>query len=382
MNKQISNIGEGAIKYLPEILRKLGANSIFLVSGKNSFKISGAKGFLFSFKNEFSFTHFYEFSINPKFEEALKGVELFSSRKHDLILAIGGGSVLDMAKLIKIFSNNIDKAKSIVEDKYAATPNKINFIACPTTSGTGSECTHFAVVYFNKTKYSVAHEELIPDYAIVDPELTKSLPPSVIAFTGLDALCQSIEAYWSVNSNNLSDNFAERAIQLTSQNLCRAVNNQDRLSSRKMAEGAFLSGKAINITKTTAPHALSYYLTSKYGIAHGHAVALFLPLIFDYNFNVKKQECNDSRGVSFVKDKLISLCQIMNISNPSEFRIRFENILNTIKVEPRLSSFNFFNKRNIKVIIENVNFERMGNNPRKLDSDELFRLLYYSNLKR
>ena len=169
-------------------------------------------------------------------------------------------------------------------------------IAIPTTAGTGSEATHFAVVYVDGEKYSLAHPYLVPAYAVIDPLLTYSLPAGVTAASGLDAFCQAIESIWAVGATDVSHTFATEAARLAVQHLRAAVQNPTDTARAGMCRAAHLSGKAINISKTTAPHALSYVLTAEYGLAHGVAVALTLAPMLQYNAQVTAIDCADPRS--------------------------------------------------------------------------------------
>jgi alcohol dehydrogenase class IV len=159
-------------------------------------------------------------------------------------------------------------------------------IAIPTTSGTGTEATCFAVVYIDKTKYSLKHSSILPDYTIIDPTLTHAMPPLVTAATGMDALAQAIESYWGVKSTHESQAYAREAITLTLAYLKAACQNEVEARDA-MSRAANLAGKAINLTETTACHAVSYPITSYFNVPHGHAVALTLASMFGYINNLR-----------------------------------------------------------------------------------------------
>jgi len=186
---QNSCFGEDKIFMLKDILSHHNPKKILLVTGKNSLETSGAAGKIAQYRNNYDFSRWHDFSVNPKLDEIKKGIEFFRHRAFDFILAIGGGSVLDTAKLIRILScPDVDPNEIIIQ------PNLISYVgvplvALPTTAGTGSEVTHFAVVYIQRKKHSVAHDYILPDYAIIDPTLSTSMSPELSATTGLDVLC-------------------------------------------------------------------------------------------------------------------------------------------------------------------------------------------------
>ena len=162
-----------------------------------------------------------------------------------------------------------------------SSPGK-KLIAIPTTSGSGSEATHFAVVYVGGEKFSVAHPiYMLPNVVVLNPSLTYSMDSYQTALSGVDAFAQAMESYWSVNSTEESKKYSIEALELIIEHLPLAVNYNDN-SRDIMLHAANLAGKAINIAKTSGAHAISYVLTSKFNIPHGQAVALTLPAWYDF----------------------------------------------------------------------------------------------------
>ena len=260
--KQEEYLGLGGIKHLEDILKNNHFENIFLVTGKDSYGSCGAEEAVYSLMSRYTFSRFCDFEVNPKIEDVERGISLFREKDYDMIVAIGGGSVLDIAKLIKILSPQSGKPKEYIKKEKEIEVQGMPLVAIPTTAGSGSEATHFAVVYIDKEKYSLAHDYILPEHAILDSKLTTNLPPKITASTGMDILSQAIESYWSVNSKDESKEYAQESISLVLNNLITAVNNPSPRSREFMLKASHLAGKAINITKTTAPHALSYPLTS------------------------------------------------------------------------------------------------------------------------
>ena len=174
-----------------------------------------------------------------------------------MIIAYGGGSVIDFSKIVSLFKNNLELFESDF-NKSKFISNKISLLAVPTTSGSGAESTEFAVLYKNNVKFSVINKIIMPDYVILDPKTTYSLSKKQIAYSGIDAFCQSIESLWAKNKNTCSEKYALKALKLIYSNL-KGSYLGNKTNRKGMLLGANLSGKAINISKTTAPHALSYY---------------------------------------------------------------------------------------------------------------------------
>lgn len=274
MNQQCY-LGHTAIADLREKLIQLHVQRIFLVRGNHSYTACGAEATLSPVFSELGITmvEYRGFSVNPKMEEATIGVDLFMTSNADCILAIGGGSTMDMAKLIH---------------HYAAQRGIIvPLMAMPTTAGTGAEATHFAVVYINGKKKSIEADDILPDYAFVYPPFTYTNDAYLTACTGFDALAQAFEAYWNKNATVESTQYALKAISLLLHQLPECVNRPTNLLRDEIIEGAYWAGRAINITKTTAPHAFSYAFTSQCGYPHGHAVALTFPFFAELNLGKK-----------------------------------------------------------------------------------------------
>lgn len=219
---------------------------------------------------------FNQFTPNPLYEDVVKGVKVFREYGCDTIVAVGGGSSLDVAKCIKLYAT-LEDSEVYLEQEYKE--NDITLIAIPTTSGTGSESTRYAVIYFEGKKQSVTHESIIPKYAILDYRNLVTLPLYQKKCTMMDALCQSIESWWSVNATKESRVFSKKALSLLVENMDSYLKNEEA-GNKNMLVAANYAGQAINITQTTAAHAMSYKLTSLYRIPHGRAVFICLPYIW------------------------------------------------------------------------------------------------------
>jgi len=351
---------------LEEAQEAFTSKNIFLVTGKKSFESSGARERL-SLGN---YTYFNDFSPNPKLEDAIKGIELYRKSNPDLILAVGGGSVIDMAKLIKGLASEADIKNSITTNRI--TGSNVPLISIPTTSGSGSESTPFAVVYINGFKYSLQHDTLLPNEVVLDPSLTYSLPREQTAATGMDALSQSIEAFWSVNSTTESKQHSRVAIPLILDNLEQAVNNPTNSNREAMMKASNLAGRAIVIAKTTACHSISYPITSHFGVPHGHAAALTLGEVLVYNSLVSESDCIDSRGITYVQNTMQELFSLLKVQNAPDGNKRITDLMQSIGLETQLSKL--ANHPEI-IIKEGFNPQRMKNNPRKIEENDLRKIL-------
>ena len=372
---QIVYSGFGSYKKLEAVLENHRPQKIFLVTDPNAFKQSGANELLSKILNQYAIIQFSDFELNPKINDVLKGGRIFNESECDFILAVGGGSVMDMAKAVSISAIQTKGLKEIILKGWPLLDRKTPTVMVPTTAGTGCESTHFAVVYIDKTKHSLEHPSILPDYAILDSTFTEKLPPYITACTGMDAFCQAIESFWSVNSTEESRIYSKKAIELILSNIVRVVNNPDRKSRENMLKGSNLAGKAINIAKTTAAHSLSYPITSYFNVPHGHAVSLTLPYFFEFNSDVDTDSLQDKRGIKFVKDRIDELLNILGVTAPVEARNKFFNIMKEIKLETSLLKLGIDGEGIENIVRNGFNPQRMGNNPRVVSKYDLKKLL-------
>lgn len=228
------------------------------------------------------------------------------TRKHpfDLVIGVGGGSALDLAKLAAVLAKHDGKVAEYLNLTGTKTlDNKgLPKILIPTTSGTGSEVTNISVLSLDTTKDVVTHDYLLADVAIVDPALTISLPSKVTAATGVDALTHAIEAYVSVNANAVTDALALQAIRLISQSIRTAVHNgQDKQARTDMSYGSYLAGLAFFNAGVAGVHALAYPLGGQFHIAHGDSNAVLLPYVMGYirqSCEKRMKDILDAMGIS------------------------------------------------------------------------------------
>jgi len=371
--------GFGTLNELPKIVNRFDARKIFLVTGRKSFSSSGAQEKIEKLLGDSSSTRFVV-SGNPSLGLIENGIKIFQKFNPDIVIAIGGGSAIDSAKIINVLPYQNNRPEEYIKGKKmecndgdkCAKP----LIAIPTTSGTGSESTHFATIYIGNKKYSLADKNLIlPTISIVDPSLTESLPSYITATTGLDAICQGIESLWSINSTEESRKYAIKAVKIGLENIGKAVNNPDKTSRFNMAKAAHLSGKAINISKTTACHSVSYPLTSYFNIPHGHAVALTMPSFLEFNSLVSEMDCSDNRGADFVRERMDEIVSIVGAKNGEEAKEKFIGLLNDILGKTRLRDFGV-NHEDLEILLkESFTPSRMNNNPRRVSKEDLRKIL-------
>ena len=338
----------------------LSKSNILYVTGKKSFELSGAKDYIINnFSNLNKINQFNDFSANPKFDDVKKGIRFFREGNYNCIVAVGGGSVIDMGKLISFYlEKGTDSFSTIVNKSFSAT---CPIIAIPTTAGSGSEETHFAVVYNFGVKYSVAHSSIKPIKTIINPNFSFSCTPQQKLFSALDAFCQSIESYWSNGATTQSRKYSSNAIILLKENLEKGLIQNDFESFKNIVIGSNYSGKAINISKTTACHALSYYFTSNFNIPHGQAVAMLMPYIFDYHYKNMIES-----------DVMKELVNLLNFKS-TNFYYEFQNYFKKLGLVTDFQTFGIDIHAKIENIVQNVNQERLNNNPIKINLYKLFK---------
>lgn len=315
-----------------------------------------------AYKLEIGVVLFNQFKPNPDYESVVAGVRLYKESGCDAIVAIGGGSSMDVAKCIKMYAT-LDENRNYLEQEII--PNDIPFLAVPTTAGTGSEATRFAIVYYQGKKQSITHESCIPNAVIVDPRVLETLPEYQRKATMLDALCHAIESYWAVSSTEESRRYSAEAIKLIFGNVFGYLANNP-VQNEQMMRAAYLAGKAINITRTTAPHAFGYNLTSVYGVAHGHAVALCMSKIFPLTVKRAFDRCNDPRGAAYLEGVLREIARLMGCNSAEAAAQRFGDFVAALELRrPQFAEGDYSRFMNT------VNPERLKNHPVVIDEAEI-----------
>lgn len=371
MIKQDIIRADGHYSALDSYLNRIGAKRVFLVCGRSigSLKINDYFDTLPQ-RLGVAVVRFSDFQPNPLYESVVAGVELFRQEKCDCIIAVGGGSGMDVAKCIKLYSN-MDPARNYL--KQEIVPNDIPLMAVPTTAGTGSEATRYAVIYYEGEKQSVTDESCIPQAVLFDPSALETLPIYQKKSAMLDAFCHAVEAFWSVNSTGESQSYSRQAIRLI------LDNRQGYLAGEKdcnvaMLKAAHLGGQAINITQTTAGHAMCYKLTSLYGVAHGHAAALCVRRLWPYML-AHPERCVDPRGEDYLRGVFDALAEAMDCGDSAQAAEKF----NAIFEELALSVPQLRDAEELELLSASVNPVRLKNHPIALDR-EVIRDLYRSIL--
>ena len=254
---------------------------------------------------------FSEVVPDPPMDLIERGIAFLQDKDCDIVVALGGGSSIDAAKSI------VYMAKKIEEKQNPDNQKKIKLIALPTTSGTGSEVTQFAVVTDSKTgvKIPLIDESLMPDIAILDPELVKSAPPFITADTGMDVITHALEAYVSETASDCSDCLAEKAAELAFEFLPRAYRNGYDIKARdKMHRASCLAGMAFNLVNLGVNHGIAHALGAIFHIPHGRANALVLPYVIEFNADMAREGAKHSNDAA---KKYQKMARIVGLPAPT-----------------------------------------------------------------
>ncbi|GAA4719556.1 iron-containing alcohol dehydrogenase [Brevibacillus fulvus] len=282
----LSITGWGALQQLVPEVSKFSPKKILVVTDPALVKIGLAERVTESLRqNGFAVEVYTEVVPEPPLEIGEKLVQFARGNRFDLVIGLGGGSALDLAKLAAVMAVHEGSVADYLNltGKKQITQKALPKILIPTTSGTGSEVTNIAVLSLETTKDVVTHDSLLADVAIVDPELTVSVPPRVTAATGIDALTHAVEAYVSVNANPATDALALQAVRLIARSLRTAVQEgSSRQARTDMSMGSYLAGLAFFNAGVAGVHALAYPLGGQFHLSHGESNAVLLPYVMGY----------------------------------------------------------------------------------------------------
>ena len=368
--------GVGAIQEIPRIVQGLGATRVLLVCGRTSFEASGAARMLPALEQVAAVRRWSDFQPNTDSADLRVGLGVLRDHRPDLVLGIGGGSALDMAKLLVSFAEAMqDDVIADIEAGYQATSRPMSLVLAPTTSGSGAEATHFAVVYVDVAKHSIAGPAMRPDAVVLDPQLTLSSTRYQRATSGIDAVAQAIESLWAVGASDRSRRFARHALRLLLPSLVGFVNDGDERAARAMTIGSHLAGRAIDISKTTAAHALSYGLTKHHGISHGHAVALTLGAFIEVHADASVDDLQAEVDPQSHREAMNAVLRAFGAEDGQSARTSFDRLLARIGLSARLTDEGVGSEDQRARLTAGVNVERLGNNPVEMDRRALMQVL-------
>lgn len=282
--------GENSLEQIKEIIADKAPENIFILSDQGVYQNHLLDGLL-SILNSVSAKYVadYDAPREPSVYDVTAYADKLKDINADMIIAVGGGSVIDMAKILSVAVTNPDLIMDL-RAPGAIKNQSITMVAIPTTSGTGAEATANAIFLYPEEdlKVGIISEYMIPDYVILDVSMTMGLPPALTASTGVDALCHALEAYISTLSNPFCKMLAKEALTLICSSITKAFHNgKDAEAREKMQLGSFYAGLCLTTSSTVAVHALSYPLGGKYHIPHGVSNAMLLPYVMEAN----EKEC-------------------------------------------------------------------------------------------
>ncbi|MHC1681543.1 MAG: 1-propanol dehydrogenase PduQ [Clostridiaceae bacterium] len=321
-------------------------------------------------ENNIKYEIFSEVEPNPSLGTVKKGLSFIISSKPDLVIALGGGSSIDAAKaMIYLCIKTKEKLIDISSIK------KPLFVAIPTTSGTGSEATSYAVITDteNNQKIPLANEFMLPDVAILDYELTKTVPPQIVADTGMDVLTHAIESYVSNNSTDFSILYAEKAIRVAFKYLLSSYQGDD-LARMKMHHASCMAGIAFQNSALGLNHSIAHSIGSKFHISHGRSNAILLPYVIKYNASISsiaEKYAKVSRLLGFPKS---------NTENGVSYLIETVKFLNnSMGIPLTLKEFGVsvedFNKNLYKIADAALEDMCTKGNPRKVTKEDILKIL-------
>lgn len=300
--------GEGSIEKIKDIILKENAKAVIVFTDKG-IRATGLLELLTEQLEEISVNYrvFDDLKPEPSYEDIENVIVQADDFAGDFVVALGGGSVMDAAKLTTVLKNAPYSIRDLLKDPTIAK-KYIRSAMIPTTCGTGAEATCNAIVAVpeEQSKKGIVNDNMIPDYVILDAQMIKKLPPKIVAATGVDALAHVVECYTSKKATPLSDTYALAGAKLIFGNIRQAYENPDDMKAKSdMLLGAFYGGVAITASGTTAVHALSYPLGGKYHIAHGVSNAILFAHVMEFN----KDAC---------QEQLAELCDAINPSYVTE----------------------------------------------------------------
>lgn len=337
-------IGPGSINQLPEEIGRLNGKRVVLVTDPGLVQ----SGIVFRveealIKVGLSVHRFDDVEPDPRYETAVYAAERAKEVKGDLVIGIGGGSALDIAKVSSILVTNSEPVNAYFG--IDLVPNRgLPLLLVPTTAGTGSEVTPIAILsdHHEKLKKGIVSPYLIPATAVLDAELTVGLPPSVTAATGMDALIHAVEAYTSKNANRFTDLLAIEAMTMLFRNIRAAFAKGTDIEARAMMlEGSLLAGKAFANAGVTAVHAFAYPIGAEFHIPHGVANSMMLAPVMKFNmvgnlpkfarmarvFDDEKDALSEEQAAKYAVEALKNLASDLNIpSRLSDFGIKEQDI--------------------------------------------------------
>lgn len=370
---KVSHVGIGALKNLEGELKRLNANKVLVICDPGIVKAGIVELVLKTLeKGSISYEVFSEVEMEPSTDNVEQAAAMLNKKEFDIVIGVGGGSSLDIAKGASILATNDGRIEDYMGIEQIPNPG-LSTVLIPTTAGTGAEVTINAIyaIKHEQVKKGVVSRFLRASVAIVDPELTLSCPPKITAATGMDALVHAIESYTAVKSTIQTDIYAIKAIELIGRSLRRAVFMGSDLNARnEMAWGSYLAGVSLANAGVGAVHALAYPLGGRFHVSHGVSNALLLPYVVGFNV---------LSSVEKFKEIAIALREPVAGKNPREAALSAIEAISLLSrdigIPQRLSEFGVTEK-NIDELTEGAigQTRLLTNNPRVMSKEDIYQI--------
>lgn len=362
-------LGPGSVENLGFLLHEYGITNTVVLMDSGIEKCGIGRRIITSIENEgITVTSISDLAREPGVPDVNSVMEKVKAAMPDCVVAVGGGSVLDVGKLCAVLVNS-EKGILDLLDGETVPEHSLFTVAVPTTAGTGSESTKNAIIAIpsRNSKGAVVHEKLLPDLVILDAELTLTLPAGISATTGMDALCHAMECYLSQKANTYSDLLALDAVTRIARSLRKAVNVGNDMDARAdMLLASYFAGMCITLSGTNAVHAMSYPLGVKYHIPHGQSNAMLLPFVMEYNLPSMPEKTR-KLAVCFGYDEKNS-----DITAEAYLIAELHQLLEDLKIGTSLSTFGAkYTDLNELVSSAYTNRRLMDNNPVNLSEEQI-----------
>lgn len=361
------------VELVGSLLADLGAGRVLVVVDQTALMASGMGREVFRQTAGCVHEEFSDFEPNPSWRSGAAAARLAGEIDADAVVAIGGGSCCDVAKIAALGCRNPRMIDALARGEGITEARPLPIIAVPTTSGTGSEATHFAAIYVEGRKVSVTLPGLLPTVAVLDDRFHLAMPAGLAAASGMDALAQAMESIWAVGATPESVRLAEAGGRLVAANIEASVRDADPDARRAMMFGSHLAGRAINISKTTAAHALSYQLTMRYGLAHGHAVALTVGHLAAAIDNAEARDCVAPLGLDEIRSRVRRAAALLGV-DPQGLPARVADLLGSLGLAADLRSAGV-DRQALPQLAADVDPVRLKNNPRRMTTETLTSML-------
>lgn len=360
-------LNEGA-EPLDKILSQYANNSIVLFRGAQSYR--AVEDFILRFIGKCEVVEYVVHGPYPCEDTIKKAIKVVNKVRPAVILAVGGGKVIDTAKLTRVMYCNNLSLRQLLTSSGRDLSNSTPLAVVPTTAGTGAEVTQFAVVYLGNVKCSVDNKAILPDYAVIDGQFVKGSSIYTVSCSLFDSFSQAIESYWSVNSTNESKIYSRMSIRGLVKNIKNFDGDVLSLNMSEMAEASYYSGRAINITRTTAPHAMSYTLTTHYKIPHGHAVALLMPFFFGINCGANDANVADPRGRQYLHVIMCEIFYMIGCDTAENCQIWWREMMEKFGLNTDFNELGILGENDIECVINNIDEARLGNHPVRINDEK------------